>query len=67
MVLKAGKSQKVIKANIRREIAAGKPRKQAVAIAFSKSRSGKKRKRMYKPIKPLGSEAVRKGHVLYES
>lgn len=35
MPLKKGKSDKVIKENIRREIAAGRPVNQAVAIAYS--------------------------------
>ena len=42
MPLKKGKSQKIVSQNIRTEIAAGKPPKQAVAIALSQARrSGK--------------------------
>jgi hypothetical protein len=33
------------KSNIKAEIAAGKPQKQAVAIAYSESREGKKRRK----------------------
>lgn len=38
MPLTKGKSKKVIRENIRREINAGRPQKQAVAIAFSSAR-----------------------------
>jgi len=41
MPLKSGKSKWVIAANIKKEMAAGKPQKQAIAIALSKA--GKKK------------------------
>ena len=46
MPLKQGKSKAAVSQNIKTEMAAGKPQKQAIAIAFSKA--GKSRKKRSK-------------------
>ena len=43
MPLQKGSSRKAISSNIRTEMAAGKPQKQAVAIALNTARGGKPR------------------------
>jgi hypothetical protein len=50
MPLKSGSGKKVIKSNIKTEIKAGKPQKQAVAIAMSKA--GMSKPKMPKSTKP---------------
>lgn len=43
MPLQKGSSQKVVSANIRKELRAGKPRKQAIAIALRAAGKSKKK------------------------
>ena len=45
MPLKRGRSRKVIASNIKTEMAAGKPQKQAVAIAMRKAGKAKPKNR----------------------
>jgi len=44
MPLKSGTSKAAFSSNVKTEMAAGKPQKQAVAIAYSEKRKGSKKK-----------------------
>lgn len=45
MPLDKGTSRKAFESNVKTEIAAGRPAKQALAIAYSEQRDAKKKKR----------------------
>lgn len=46
MPLKKGSSKKVISSNIRTEIKSGRPQKQAIAIAMSKAKKTRKKRKI---------------------
>lgn len=54
---KKAKTKKGISANIKKEIKAGKPQKQAVAIALNVARGGKKRRKKKKNKKGVKKES----------
>ena len=48
MPLESGSGKKVVSDNIRTEVAAGKPQKQAIAISLAKAGKSKAKKKMKK-------------------
>lgn len=52
MPLMKGKSKKAVSQNIKTEMKAGRPQKQAIAIALSVARKRKKRKPLNAPKRP---------------
>jgi len=60
MPLKSGKSQAVVSSNIKTEIEAGRPRKQAIAIALSKAGKSKRKTRKNRAMKRKSAKKGRK-------
>jgi uncharacterized protein YaiL (DUF2058 family) len=65
MPLKRGSSKKAVSSNIKTEMKAGKPRKQAIAIALSTARRSKKGKKLAKggPVKAKKSKSSAAGRI----